>query len=94
MFKQTSSIWERSILSGERSGPETRYLRLLMIVYDRRSSVPSRASKVFCLCYARLLYTWPAKSKTVSMWKTLSLLFSLFVFEGKLTFTKATLLHK
>ena len=90
MFKQTSSIWEGSILSRERSGPETCYLQLLMIA---PSSVPSRASKLFCLCYAPLLYSRPAKSKTVSMWKTLSLLFSLFVFEGKLTFTKATLLH-
>ena len=88
ILKQTSSIWERSILSRERSGPEICYLRLIA-----RSSIPSRASKLLCLCYAPLLYSRPAKSKTVSMWKTLSLLFSLFVFEGKLTFTKATLLH-
>ena len=70
MLKQTGSVWERSILSRERSGPETCYLRLLMIFYDRRSSVPSLASKLLCLCYARLLYSRPAKSKTVSMWKT------------------------
>lgn len=78
-----TKMWERSILSRGRTGPEscclplsTTAVLLFLLAVHRSSSVS-----------VMLLYSRPAKSNTSSMLKT-SLLFFSFVFEGKLTLMK------